>query len=84
MRPDGLDSAARSLAVRGIPSDWVHGRFDAICPPANSRRWLAGQEALVPSLASGDWPLASHLSGEPGVAEALAGVVGQTRAPDLN
>ena len=84
VRPGGLDSAARSLAVRGIPSDWVHGRFDAICPPTNSRRWLAGQEALAPGLACGHWPLAGHLSSEPGVAEALARVVGQTRMPDLN
>jgi hypothetical protein len=22
--------------LHGIPSDWVHGRFDAVCPPANS------------------------------------------------
>ena len=30
-----------ALARHGVPVDWVHGRFDAICPPGNSRRWAA-------------------------------------------
>jgi len=80
VRPGALDSAARSLAAQGIPSDWVHGRFDAVCPPANSRRWLAIQEALQNGLACGHWPLAGHLAGEPGVRDMLAKVVRQPRA----
>ena len=75
VRPGGLDSAARSLAVRGIPSDWVHGRFDAVCPPANSRRWVAMQQALQSGLARAHWPLAGHLASEPGLRDMLAKVV---------
>jgi proline iminopeptidase len=79
VRPGGLDSAARSLAVQGIPSDWVHGRFDSVCPPANSRRWVAIQEALQPGLARAHWPLAGHLASEPGLQGRLAKVVRQPR-----
>jgi len=79
VRPGGLDSAARGLAVLGIPSDWVHGRFDAVCPPANSRRWVAIQEALRHGLARAHWPLAGHLASEPGLRDMLAKVVRQPR-----
>ena len=77
VRPGGLDSAARSLALQGIPSDWVHGRFDAVCPPTNSRRWVEIQEALQTGLARAHWPLAGHLASEPGVRDTLAKVVRQ-------
>ena len=80
VRPGTLDSAVRSLAVQKIPSDWVHGQFDAVCPPANSRRWLAMQAALHNGLAHGHWPLAGHLASEPGVRDTLATVVRQPRA----
>lgn len=76
----GLDTAVRSLALNGIPIDWVHGRFDAVCPPANSRRWRAQQEALAADLARSHWPLAGHLSGEPGMREALTRVVQFSRS----
>ena len=79
VRPGALDSAARSLAVLGIPSDWVHGRFDAVCPPANSHRWVAIQEALQNGLAKAHWPLAGHLASEPGLRDMLAKVVRQPR-----
>ncbi|MGH8832347.1 MAG: alpha/beta fold hydrolase [Polaromonas sp.] len=79
VRAGGLDAAVRSLAVHGIPSDWVHGRFDAVCSPANSRRWLAQQEALEPGLARGHWPLGGHLASEPGIRETLRQVVQQDR-----
>lgn len=75
VRAGELDAAVRSLAVHGIPSDWVHGRFDAVCPPANSHRWLAQQEALAPGLARGYWPPAGHLASEPGIRQALKQVV---------
>ncbi|WP_309679785.1 alpha/beta fold hydrolase [Polaromonas sp.] len=71
----GLAAAVHSLALNGIPVDWVHGRFDAVCLPANSRRWWAQQEALAPDLARSHWPQAGHLSGEPGMREALTRVV---------
>ena len=79
VRPGGLDSAVRSLALQGIPSDWVHGRFDAVCPPANSRHWVEIQEALHHGLARAHWPLAGHLASEPGVRDTLAKVVRQPR-----
>ena len=79
VRPGALDNAARSLAVRGIPSDWVHGRFDAVCPPGNSRRWVAIQDVLDPGLARSHWPLAGHLASEPGLQSMLAQVVRQPR-----
>lgn len=79
VRPGALDGAVRSLALRGTPSDWVHGRFDAVCPPRNSRRWVAQQEALQNGLAKAHWPLAGHLASEPGVRDALAKVVRQPR-----
>ena len=84
VRPHRLDSAARSLAVLGIPSDWVHGRFDAVCPPVNSRRWVAIQEALRHGLARAHWPLAGHLASEPGLHDMLAIVVRQPRDQPLH
>ena len=74
-----LDSAVRCLATHGIPSDWIHGRFDVVCSPANSRRWVAIQEALQNGLALGHWPLAGHLASEPGLHDMLAKVVRQPR-----
>jgi len=75
LRPGALDAAVRSLARNGIPSDWVHGRFDAVCPEANSRRWFAASEAMCPGLARLHRPAAGHLSGEPRMAETLRRVV---------
>jgi proline iminopeptidase len=39
VRPGDLDAAVRSAARSGIDIDWVHGRFDAVCPSANSQTW---------------------------------------------
>lgn len=75
----GLDAAVRSLAAHGIPSDWVHGRFDAVCPPANSLRWWTQLESIAPDLALRHRPVAGHLSGEPGMQACLARVVRKTR-----
>ena len=50
VRPGALDRAVYTLARHGTAIDWVHGRFDAVCPSANSLRWAAlGQRALGPS-----------------------------------
>ena len=75
----GLDSAVRSLATHGIPSDWVHGRFDAVCPVANSQRWWRQLELAAPGLARNHRPVAGHLSGEPGMHDCLAQVVRHAR-----
>lgn len=80
LRPGELDRAVRALAQQGIPSDWVHGRFDAICPPGNSGRWVRQTEELAPGLARGHRVLAGHLAGEPGIRAALRSVVQQRRA----
>ncbi|MEO5661244.1 MAG: alpha/beta fold hydrolase [Polaromonas sp.] len=83
LRPGDLDRAVRSLAVQGLPSDWVHGQFDAICPPANSRQWVMQTQDLKPGLARGHWPVAGHLAGEPGMRATLRRVVQSQPAPAL-
>ena len=75
VRPGELDAAVRSLAINGTSTDWVHGRFDAVCKPDNSLRWLAMQELINPGLASGHWPVAGHLASESGISRTLKRVV---------
>jgi proline iminopeptidase len=64
LRSGDLDRAVVALVGRGVPIDWVHGRCDAVCPPANSRRWaaLGGRLTL---------PLSGHLGHEPDLLAAL-------------
>jgi proline iminopeptidase len=70
LRTVDLDRAVMALARQGIPVDWVHGAFDAVCPPANSRRWAAlglahgGRVRLTLTHAG-------HLAHEPATARAL-------------
>jgi proline iminopeptidase len=68
--PGGLDHAVRVLARAGVPVDWVHGRFDAICPPRNSRRWAAvgARERALVTLTE---PFSGHLGHEPAMLAAL-------------
>ncbi|WP_424894603.1 alpha/beta fold hydrolase [Tepidimonas sp. HKU79] len=68
VRPGQLDRAVRELTQQGVPIEWVHGRCDAVCPPANSHRWAAvgGRLRL---------PLAGHLGHEPALVAALRAVV---------
>lgn len=79
MRPGQLERVVRTLARRGVPLDWVHGRFDAVCPPANSRRWLALGQAVARDASTrpphAQWPLAGHLGSEPALLKALRAVV---------
>ena len=75
LRPGELDRAVRALAQLGIPSDWVHGRFDAICPPRNSQQWIGQTQKLQPGLACGYAPVAGHLASEPGIRAALRALV---------
>ena len=46
VRPGELDRAVRTAARNGIAIDWVHGRFDAVCPSTNSQRWAALGQGL--------------------------------------
>lgn len=71
VRPGGLDRAVRGLALAGVPVDWVHGAFDAVCPPRNSRRWQALMERLSPGLSSLTLTRAGHLGHEPQTLAAL-------------
>lgn len=80
VRPGELDRAVRVLAQQGIASDWVHGRFDAVCPPSNSRQWVLQAERLAPGLAHGHWPVAGHLGSEAGTRRVLAEIVQKRRA----
>lgn len=68
VRPGALDRAVHALAQQGVPIDWVHGRCDAVCPPANSRRWATAGGRLM-------LPLAGHLGHEPALLAALRAVV---------
>ncbi len=74
MRPGGLDRAVALLAREGIPVDWVHGRFDAICPPANSVRWAAWGRRLGGPVVL-HLPPSGHLGGEPAMLACLRACV---------
>lgn len=70
VRPGQLDAAVLALARHGVAVDWVHGRFDAICPPGNSARWVAlGRKAG--GVVRHRRPASGHLAVEVGVAEAM-------------
>ena len=71
VRPGGLDRAVRAVALAGVPVDWVHGMFDAVCPPQNSRRWHAQMERLAPGSSSLTLTRAGHLGHEPQTLAAL-------------
>lgn len=76
VRLPALDQAVRQLAAQGIAVDWVHGRFDAVCPPANSRRWAAMGS---PRSATLQTPCSGHLGFEPGLLAALRATVRSVR-----
>ncbi len=71
VRPGGLDRAVRAVALAGVPVDWVHGAFDAVCPPQNSQRWQSLMERLAPGRSSLTLTRAGHLSHEPQTLAAL-------------
>ena len=74
VRPGGLARAVASLARERTPVDWVHGRFDVICPPANSVRWAAqGSSAGGPVVLH--TPPCGHLGGEPAMLAQLRACV---------
>jgi proline iminopeptidase len=78
-RPVDLSRAALSLAAQAIPSTWIHGRFDAVCPPANSRRSVELIKAQPGSGVQGYWPSAGHLGTEPGIRQTLQKCLGTQR-----
>lgn len=70
VRPGALDRAVVQLAQHGVPVHWVHGRFDAVCPADNSRRWAAiGLRHGGPVQLQ--LTLAGHLGHEPATLAAL-------------
>jgi proline iminopeptidase len=75
VRPGQLDACVAGLARSGVMVHWIHGRFDAVCPPSNSRAWArlgadrGGFSDLVLSHAG-------HLGGDPQTLRALRSVVG--------
>ncbi|MFP8780692.1 alpha/beta fold hydrolase [Hydrogenophaga sp. RWCD_12] len=71
VRPGQLDGAVWSLAQAGVPVDWVHGRYDTVCPPVNSRRWSAIGRRIDVSRMSLTLTTAGHLGHEPDTLAAL-------------
>jgi len=64
LTPAALHGSVLALAHHQIPTDWVHGQFDCICPPNNSRRWARWFGVL-------HQPLGGHLGVEPEVSRHL-------------
>ncbi|MES2841755.1 MAG: alpha/beta fold hydrolase [Pseudomonadota bacterium] len=79
MRSGQLDRGVLQAARHGLPVDWVHGRFDAICPPANSRRWAALGRAAGGAVVHAE-PHSGHLGHEPDMLSALRKSVRRTLA----
>ena len=71
VRPGGLDRAVRALALAGVPVDWVHGRYDAVCPCQNSLRGHAIGQGIAPGSATLTLTRAGHLGHEPDTLAAL-------------
>jgi proline iminopeptidase len=75
VRPGGLDRAVRALALAGVPVDWVHGRFDEVCPPRNSRRGFSIGQGIAPGSVTLSLRCAGHLGHEPDTLVALQNAV---------
>lgn len=74
VRPAALDRAVMHLARQRVPVAWVHGGFDAVCPPDNSRRWAA-LGARCGGTVEIHITSAGHLGHEPATRAALQRVV---------
>lgn len=79
IRPGQLDGAVRQLAQAGVPMDWVHGRFDAVCPMANSLRWHRLAQAVAPGCSRLHQPICGHLAAEPTMLATLRALVDPCR-----
>lgn len=75
VRPGYLDVAVRHLAGRRIRMDWVHGCFDAVCPPANSLRWHRLAEVVEQGVSRLHRPPCGHLGSEPAMLATLQGLM---------
>lgn len=71
VRPGQLDRAILNLARAGIRMDWVHGRFDAVCPSANSVRWHRLARTVSAGVSHLYRPVCGHLGSEPAMLSAL-------------
>ncbi len=70
LRAGALDRAVMAIARSGVAVHWLHGHFDAVCPPHNSRRWAAMGVTQGGAVRFTPVP-AGHLAGEPAMAAAL-------------
>ena len=78
-RPGQLDGAIRQLAQAGVPMDWVHGRFDVVCPTGNSLRWHRLAQTVAPGYSRLHQPICGHLGVEPAMLAALRALVDPCR-----
>jgi len=65
-----LNRGVLQAARHGIPVDWVHGSFDVVCPPTNSRRWATLGRAAGGGVVLVE-PCSGHLGHEPDMLSAL-------------
>ena len=77
VRPGELERAVHTAGAAGIEIDWVHGRFDAVCPSANSQAW-AQQGQARGHLAHLSLTRAGHLGFESDTLDALRQAVRRT------
>lgn len=70
MRPGDWHHGLCALAQQGTPVTWIHGIFDAVCPPHRS---LSSHAVLKARSASSEWTWAhaGHLGIEPDMLAAL-------------
>ncbi|WP_168708465.1 alpha/beta fold hydrolase [Hydrogenophaga sp. PAMC20947] len=74
VRPGELDRAVRTAVEAGVAIDWVHGRFDAVCPSANSQAWAA-MGSRIAEIQRLHLTRSGHLGTEPDTLEVLRRVV---------
>jgi len=76
LAPGQWHAALRVVAAHRIPVTWIHGRFDAVCPPGNSR---ASHDSLSRLAGAGSSRLvltpAGHLATEPANGRAIQAAV---------
>ena len=75
LAPGQWDRALRVVAAHRIPVTWIHGRFDAVCPSANSR---TSHHSLCQLATNGSYLVltqAGHLGTEPANGRAIEAAV---------
>lgn len=71
LRPGDWSAHLARIAQAGIPCDWIHGQFDAVCPPATSRAAHRHMNQIRPGVARLHPTHAGHLGTDPDNARAL-------------